>query len=168
MKEYLKGVGNESPIFPAAYTPVYSNEGFALVGLALAKLTGKPVETLFNESYIKTLGLESTYYTVPEGISDHDVIPGAPLATGWSNEFGVFSPAGGFYSSTNDFAILGKAMLTSKLLPKGLTNRWFKPTSFVEDWAQGVGRPWEIFRIKVNGQSIDIYSKGGDCKSPYH
>lgn len=73
--------------------------------------------------------------------------------------------AGGFYSSLNDFAIMGKAMLNSALISKSQTNRWFKPASFVEAWDQGVGRPWEIFRVKVNGQSVDLYAKGGDCES---
>ena len=72
--------------------------------------------------------------------------------------------AGSYYSTVNDFMILGKAILTSQLLPKSLTYRWLKPTSFVEDFAQGVGRPWEIYRLKVNGQSVDLYTKGGDCK----
>ena len=80
------------------------------------------------------------------------------------NQIADFRRVGGYLSTLNDFAVMGKAMLTSSLLPKALTNRWFKPTSFVEDWAQGVGRPWEIYRRKANGQSVDVYTKGGDCK----
>ena len=72
--------------------------------------------------------------------------------------------AGGFFSSLNDLRTLGKATLTSRLLSKSVTNRWFKPTSFVESFAQGVGRPWEIYRYKVNGQSVDVYTKAGDCE----
>lgn len=72
--------------------------------------------------------------------------------------------AGGYFSSTNDMAALGKAILNSTQLSKAMTHRWMKPSSFVEDFAQGVGRPWEIFRIKVNGQSVDAYTKSGDCK----
>ena len=91
-QDYLSGVASESPIFSTAYTPVYSNEAFALIGVALSKLTGEPMEKMFNESLVKPLGLSSTYYTVPDGITKHDVIPGTPLATGWINDFGVFSP----------------------------------------------------------------------------
>ena len=54
-------------------------------------------------------------------------------------------------------------MLDSTLMSKAQTNRWFKPSSFVESYSQGVGRPWEIFRVKVNGQSVDLYTKAGDC-----
>lgn len=72
--------------------------------------------------------------------------------------------AGGYLSTVNDFATLGKAILSSSFLSKTVTNRWFKPTTFVESWSAGVGRPWEIFRLKVNGKSVDWYSKSGDCK----
>lgn len=47
-------------------------------------------------------------------------------------------------------------MLNSQLLPKSTTNRWFKPTSFVESKEKGVGRPWEIFRLEVHGQVVDF------------
>ena len=88
--EYLNGLATESPIFPTAYTPVYSNEGFALLGIALSTLAGTSLESMFNESLVKPLGLTGTYYDVPDGITKHDVIPGTALATGWSNHFGIF------------------------------------------------------------------------------
>ncbi|KAK5172736.1 uncharacterized protein LTR77_002856 [Saxophila tyrrhenica] len=160
--EYLKGVAMEAPIFSTAYTPVYSNEAYALIGLALEKITGVPFEASFNKSLVDALGLSSTYYTTPSAVSDQDVIPGRSDLVGWDGEFGAFAPAGGFYSSSNDFATMGKAILSNKLLTKAVTDRWFKPTSFVEDYAQGVGRPWEIFRRKVNGASVEVYVKGGD------
>ncbi|KAK3686354.1 hypothetical protein LTR37_019897 [Vermiconidia calcicola] len=165
--EYLRGVASESPIFSAAYTPVYSNEAFAILGLALQNITGIALETLFDDSIVKPLKLEGTSWTVPEEVTDNALIPGDPVEVGWSNEFGPFSPAGGFFSSTRDAARIGRAMLTSELLSKTQTNRWMKPTSFVEDFAQGVGRPWEIYRLKVNGASVDVYTKGGDWGA-YH
>lgn len=78
--------------------------------------------------------------------------------------FANITSAGGYYSTVNDLAKLGKNILLSRFLPKSVTDRWFKPSSFVEDWSAGVGRPWEIFRLKVNGQSVDAYTKSGDCK----
>ena len=80
------------------------------------------------------------------------------------NPYANTASAGGYFSTVNDFATIGRAILTSQLIPQSTTDRWFKPSGFVEDWSQGVGRPWEIFRFKVNGQTIDVYSKGGDCK----
>jgi hypothetical protein len=70
--------------------------------------------------------------------------------------------AGSFFSSTNEMAIIGRSILDYKLLTQAQTNRWLKPTSFVDEWSQGVGRPWEIFRRRINGQSVELYTKGGD------
>ena len=86
------GVANESPIFSTAYTPVYSNEAFAIIGLALSKIKGSSFEALFNESLIKPLSLSSTSYTVPSEITNYDVIPGTPLTSGWNVDLGVFGP----------------------------------------------------------------------------
>jgi hypothetical protein len=44
-----------------------------------------------------------------------------------------------------------------------VTRRWLKPRSFVDLFQQGVGIPFEIFRVKVNGHSVDVYAKDGDC-----
>lgn len=71
---------------------MYSNEGFAILGLVLQKITGTPIESLFNETYAKTLGLSSTYFDVPDTISENDVIPKDPVSSGWHTEFGVFAP----------------------------------------------------------------------------
>ena len=72
--------------------------------------------------------------------------------------------AGGYFSSLNDMAIIGKSILSSSLLSKAQTRRWLKPSAFVESFDQGVGRPWEIFRLKVNGKLVDLYTKSGDCE----
>ncbi|KAK5710719.1 hypothetical protein LTR15_012875 [Elasticomyces elasticus] len=160
--DYLQGVATGSPIFPAAYTPVYSNEAFALIAIALSNITGRSFEAVFNETLRNTSSLSDTYYTVPSDAIGRGAIPGTLLSTGFDGELGVFSPAGGYFSTLNDFASLGTAILNSTLLSKAQTRRWFKPTSFVEEYAQGVGRPWEIFRRKVNGYSVDLYTKAGD------
>lgn len=90
--EYLSGVANESPIFSPAYTPVYSNEAFALLGLVLQNMKDTPTEALFKDHLVKTLGLDSTYFELPSGIDDRGVIPDSPTAAGWSTTFGAFSP----------------------------------------------------------------------------
>jgi CubicO group peptidase (beta-lactamase class C family) len=86
------GVANESPIFSTAYTPVYSNEGFAIFGLLLQEISNKPIEMLFNNSLVKPLNLTSTYFNVPSGVSGRSVIPQNPDTAGWRTAFGVFSP----------------------------------------------------------------------------
>lgn len=76
----------------------------------------------------------------------------------------LFCRAGGFFSTTNDFAKIGRSILNFNLTSPPLTRRWLKPTTFVDSLSQGVGRPWEIFRRTVNGHTVDLYAKGGDCE----
>lgn len=88
--EYIRGVATESPLFPTAYTPVYSNEGFSLLGLALANIAGKPLGQIFNESLVVPLGLKGTFASMPKGVNSLDVIPGNATIAGWNSEFGKF------------------------------------------------------------------------------
>lgn len=90
--EYLQGVAVEAPIFRTAYTPVYSNEAFAILGYALEKVTGDSMEAMFNKSIIGALGLHNTYYTVPQTTSDNDIIPGPESWHNWYSELGGFNP----------------------------------------------------------------------------
>lgn len=74
--------------------------------------------------------------------------------------------AGGSFSSTRDFAVIGKAILSSQLLAPEVTRRWLKPTSFANGLTQGVGRPWEIIRMSMpDGSVVDAFTKAGDCES---
>lgn len=91
-EEYIQGVASESPIYSTAYTPVYSNEAFALIGLALQEIAGQEPEAVFNSSIVDALGLTSTTYTVPDVTPDNALIPGTPLTAGWNTDLGVFGP----------------------------------------------------------------------------
>ena len=62
-----------------------------MLGIAISKITGIPLQTLFDKSLIEPLGLSGTSYTVPDKITDHDVIPGNPLTVGWTSNFGPFA-----------------------------------------------------------------------------
>jgi CubicO group peptidase (beta-lactamase class C family) len=94
LPEYLKGVAQEGQIFNAGYTPVYSNEAFALLGFALSKITGQSMEAMFNASLAEALNLPGTFYKAPVPSTDNDVIPGPVLAiTNWETDLGkIISP----------------------------------------------------------------------------
>lgn len=91
-EQYIQGVASESPIFSTAYTPVYSNEAFAIIGLALQELVGQEPEAIFNTTIVDALGLTDTTYTVPSVIPKNALIPANPLAAGWNTDLGVFGP----------------------------------------------------------------------------
>ena len=81
-------MATQSPIFQPAYTPVYSNEAFSLLGIALGRIAGTTLEDVLNESLVTPLSLSGTYYSAPSTITSHDVIPENPVVSGWTSEFG--------------------------------------------------------------------------------
>ena len=81
----------EPAFFHSGSTPLYSNNGFELFGLALENMTGSSVEDLFTEGIVDALGLRRTSYAVPNN-TQNAVIPGNATASGWSSEMGVLSP----------------------------------------------------------------------------
>lgn len=74
------------------------------------------------------------------------------------------SSSGGYFSSTNDVATIGKAILNSTLLSKAQTRRWIKPSTFTSDLNVGIGAPWEIYRAQVGGRTVDLYTKNGGAE----
>ncbi|KFY97341.1 hypothetical protein V500_02107 [Pseudogymnoascus sp. VKM F-4518 (FW-2643)] len=70
--------------------------------------------------------------------------------------------AGGYYSSTADMRTLGRAILSSTLLPAPLTRRWMKPHTFTANSAMLVGAPWEIYKAPLAERDVWMYTKGGD------
>lgn len=127
------------------------------------------MEDLFDEHLVSPLGLKGTFFTAPttNNATAHAVVPRNATAAGWNAELGVFTPAGGNFASTNDMAKIGRAILNSSLLPSAITRRWLKPSSFINDPYQALGRPWEIYRVEALGRTIDVYTKAGDW-AVYH
>lgn len=76
----------------------------------------------------------------------------------------TFRSDGGFYSSSNDLAKFGQAILSYKLIEEGTTKAWLKPRTHTSSLGISVGAPWEIGRannLTVDGRVVDIYSKIG-------
>lgn len=92
MPEYIQGVASETPVFPNAYSPVYSNAAYVLVGVALERITGVSFETLFNERLVRPLGLNGTSYSAPPPINEHALVPGSPRSSFWDADLGDFAP----------------------------------------------------------------------------
>lgn len=143
-------------------TSLYSNNGFALLGIAIANITGKPIAQVFNESLIDPLGLASTFAGAPTLQSDLDrsVITQDIYFIIDAN---IFVASGGVYSTINDLATFGTAILNSTLLTPEETRRWLKPTSHTANVNYSVGAPWEIIRYTspTTGKVSDLYTKSG-------
>ncbi|KAE8154086.1 beta-lactamase/transpeptidase-like protein [Aspergillus avenaceus] len=161
-----EGEADNAPVFLPWAAPQYANSGYIFLGLAIANLTGKSLDEVYQDTVFDPLGMTSSY-TDPVEESDPNysrtVVAGPPEAN-YALKGGVSKASGGLLSTTNDLAKLGIAILNSTLLPADQTRKWLKPGSFGADLQYGVGRPWEIYRYVHLGSGVvtDIYTKMGD------
>ncbi|KAJ5112335.1 hypothetical protein N7532_000380 [Penicillium argentinense] len=158
---FFAGLLERHPIVPVSSTPIYSNAAFQILGYALEALTNDTFENVFQNKLLQPLNLKHTFYTTPN--SSLGVIPNAngQGANFWNMDLGDEGPAGGIYSSANDMATLGRAILNNTLLDPLATRRWMKPATHTSSIAYGVGTPWEIVSFP-SPRLIDLYTKAGD------
>lgn len=59
-------------------------------------------------------------------------------------------------------------MLSSRLLPPGVTRRWLHPVADTSNLRNGVGRPWELYRAgDAIKPIVDVFTKSGALGLPY-
>ncbi|KAL8820041.1 MAG: hypothetical protein Q9223_001647 [Gallowayella weberi] len=166
--EYAKGAQARPPVFLPWTSPEYTDFGYMMLGLAITNITGKSIHNLYRESIFSPLDMSSSVsLPSPDNTTwKNYVIPGDVKNGFLSSEQipEVTIPSGGIFSTTNDLAKLGIAILNSTLLPPDQTRKWMKPVSHTANLVYSVGRPWEIYRYThpTSGIVTDIYTKGGD------
>ncbi|KAK5657186.1 hypothetical protein OQA88_3244 [Cercophora sp. LCS_1] len=163
--EYALGVAPRPPAFHPWTTPGYSNNGFALLGLAIANATNKSISTIYSSRIFQPLRLDSTTSEAPPPAEwSNAVIVGDPALSGFVVPNGVFVSTGGLFSSLGDLSRFGIGILNSTLLPRAETRRWLKPASHTAKLTHSVGAPWEIARYvdETTGVVTDLYTKNGD------
>ena len=163
--QYFQAVTKRPPVVSPWTTPIYTNEGFAFLSLALENITGRPFSTMFQEDMVKPLGMDSTALQATDLV--HAVIPGGNTSQAYTNykTLAVNDLASGYvFSSINDLAKFGLSILNSTLISQQETRKWLKPISHTGSLELSFGRPWEIFRVTypINGRVSDLYTKGGD------
>ncbi|KAK4116823.1 beta-lactamase/transpeptidase-like protein [Canariomyces notabilis] len=164
--EFFRGLLQAPPSYAPFTTPAYTNTGFQILAYALESIKGKSFESMMQESVLRPLGLNHTFYTAAP--AEVGIIPGGNLsAAGWNYHLGDENPAGNMFSSIADISALGRAILRSDLIPPSLTRRWLKPASYSSELIAGVGYPWGVRRIPLssygaNGKRVvDAYNKAG-------
>ncbi|CAM1505986.1 Fc.00g116230.m01.CDS01 [Cosmosporella sp. VM-42] len=154
-----------APIFLPWTSPAYANNGFMLLGVALANITGKSYEEIYRDSIFDPLRMASSS-TKPPNDKDlsRSVIPKSLEAAAFVGDFGVTTTSGGVFSTTNDLAKFGIGIINSTLLPDDVTRKWIKPVTHTARLDYSVGRPWEIARYTHpnTGVITDMYTKSGD------
>ncbi|MCJ1348949.1 hypothetical protein MMC31_007182 [Peltigera leucophlebia] len=166
--EFIADVRSQPPSFLPWSTPGYANNGFILLGIAISKITGKSMATIYRESIFEPLGMTSSNSSPPTGKAE---LARSVIADDFAWEFalkrGDTIPSGGLFSSINDLAKFGVGILNSTILPADLTRKWMKPITHTASLSYSVGAPWEIVRYihRSTGKITDLYTKLGDSGS---
>jgi len=91
----------------------YSNYGYRLLGEIIRRVSGQSLDSFASERIFKPLGMENTWYSVPEGVK-HRIIqrpPDAPYPE-YNDEMQENpSASSGVYSTALDMAVLGQMFL---------------------------------------------------------
>lgn len=160
---YVEGVEPLPPTFLPWATPAYSNNGFVLLGLAIANLTGKSLDQLYRESIFAPLNMTSSHSSTPPKSEWYRSVIAGENADLFALDAGLAVASGALLSTTRDLAKFGVGILNSTLLAPNETRRWMKPVSHTSRLQHSVGRPWEILRYTLpSGTVTDIYTKLGD------
>lgn len=161
----------------------YSNYGYRLLGEIIRRVSGQSLASFASEKIFKPLGMDNTWYSVPEGVR-HRIIqrpPDAPYPE-YNNEMQENpSASGGVYSTALDMAVFGQmflnqgcyggarilspvtvAAMTCNQIP-GIPARFLEQTFPEASWGLG----WSInaeFKGEVYGEAMlspSSYLHGG-------
>jgi hypothetical protein len=163
---FLKHVATRRPVHLPGTTPVYSNAAFAILGLILESTTGLSYEESLQKLLVKPLRLKDTTAVVPSD-SSRGVIVVDEYTAAWNMTLdGAGTGMGAMFSTPKELAAVGRAILSSSLLPPSTTRTWLKPASHTSSLIGAVGRGWEIFRAVLgsaeNNRVVDLYVKSGN------
>ncbi|KAK3380979.1 beta-lactamase/transpeptidase-like protein [Podospora didyma] len=162
--DLIRDMARRPPVYREYTTPVYSNIGFAILGLVVEAATNKTFKDAVQAGVFDKVGMKSTSFDgFPKSFPQTGFIPVGEST--WNLTTGVYESAGGMFSSTNDLIAFGEAILEHRLLSAPKTRQWLQPTSHTTATSFSVGAPWEISRsdiLTADGRTIDIYTKTGD------
>ena len=163
--EFIVNERSLPPSFLPWTTPAYSDDGFILLGIVISTITGKSLATIYRESIFEPLGMTSSNSSAPTSEAElaRSVIAGS-FDLDFDLKGGIITPSGGLFSTINDLAKFGVAILNSTLFPADLTRKWMKPITHTASLSYSVGAPWEIARYvhPSTGKVTDLYTKLGD------
>lgn len=149
-------------------TVAYSDNGYALLGRVLERLTNKTYEESLASSLGTPLDLTSTSTTLPPNGSNIFALQGDSTASSWGLDNRLSEGSGGVYSNGADLRRIGLSILHSELLSPEDTREWMTPHGHTSSLTTSVGAPWEIYRLGLpvspgskRTRISDLYTKAG-------
>ncbi|KAF9697184.1 hypothetical protein EKO04_004972 [Ascochyta lentis] len=163
---FIDNLLDRRPAYLPNTTPAYSNAAFAALGLIAEVIANSSFDEILHSLLVTPLQLNRTTSSAPSDLTNA-VIAGNASLSDWNIDLSDATGAamGGIFSTPNDLSAIGRAILSSSLLPSSTTRSWLKPTSFTSSLLGATGRPWEIYRAVTNPQHnrvVDLYNKGGN------
>lgn len=107
-EDLLRSVRTLAPVAAPGTSYVYSNTGYAFLGLAAARVKKTPYEALLKQAITEPMGLRSAAFSLAEIPVAERAASYAKEANGWrrlsETPLGAASPSGGLYMSIRDLA----------------------------------------------------------------
>jgi CubicO group peptidase (beta-lactamase class C family) len=170
----LRSLRGFRPVAPPWSESIYSNVGYALLGIVLGRASGHPFERLVKDRILTPLGMESCGFTVAQG---------AKRATGYlpaparrqsipapDPDIRAFRPAGGMVASPSGLArfMLGQLReeWSGSPLP-GSLREMRSPIWLASDWSSATGLGWHLTRAggyTVVGHDGGTHGFGADLR----
>jgi CubicO group peptidase (beta-lactamase class C family) len=141
----------------------YSNLGFAVLGLALAAVTGRSYETLVTERVLGPLGMANSAFSDLSATRGHDRF-GLPVP---NCQMTGFAACGGVRSTATDLSLLAHAVLSPPDKPVGAAVRLATEPHATWSGERSIGLGWMIERETVwhNGGTAGTYAWLGACQA---
>ncbi len=178
--DIIENVNRIPPVYLPYTSPVYSNIGFAVLGMVIEAATGKKFDDVVKSDIFDIAGMNSTSFNGPvESFPEAGFVPFGEST--WNVTLGVFEAlvcrrhfrttmanlysAGGMFSNTADLVAFCEGILKHQFLSPMKTRRWMKPVTHTSSLGFSVGAPWEILRssnLTADKRLIDVYTKSGD------
>ncbi|KAK3669603.1 hypothetical protein LTR78_010541 [Recurvomyces mirabilis] len=162
--DFLNDWGRKFPVYAPYTTLVYSNMGFAILGLVIGRVTGSSYAQFMQKAVFDPLGLDHSSVDHPLNLNGTFITQ--QTADGDLSE-GFLAPSGAIYSTSSDLYNFGRSILASKQLPSTTTRAWLKPKAFTSSAGTFVGEVWEIaagtdLTAASDGHIVHVYTKGGN------
>jgi CubicO group peptidase (beta-lactamase class C family) len=157
-EQLLALIAKGKPDFEPDAKNSYSNSGYAILGLIIEKITGKPYEEALRKRVISKIGLKDTYLATGNiDPAKNEALTYMNLGAEWkpveeTHPSNLFS-AGGLVSTPNDLAIFIQALFEEKLVSTESLN-------LMKTMKDGDGIGMETFNFA--GKTFYGYTGGAD------
>lgn len=152
----------DSLVAPPGTRYSYSSYGYNLIGAAIERVMREPFPDVMRRNVLEPLNLDATVpdrkgVTIPGRASLYMINNGAVTGVPDDDLSGRW-PSGGYLSSTDDLARLGRLILAPGLLDKRSLETMLTPQQLASGAATTVGIGWRVGKDSVAGP---YYHHGG-------